>query len=296
MIIVNINGGLGNQMFQYALGKALSIEKKTELKLYVKEVTDKGNHNGFELKNIFNISATIATIKDQKIILGIRHQHKIIKLLRSRRLGFLRGGHYIVESQFHYDKQIKKIHNNVFLRGFWQSEKYFLNFRDEILQEFSYKSKFSKKNLETEKIIQEKTSVSIHIRRGDYISNSAASKTFAKLGISYYQDAINELNLDISNTLLVFFSDDINWVKINIIKQLPNGYQTIIIDNNKGNESYNDMRLMSLCNHNIIANSSFSWWGAWLNKNSRKQIIAPKKWFLDDTNTCDLCPDNWIKI
>jgi hypothetical protein len=185
---------------------------------------------------------------------------------------------------------------NVFLRGFWQSEKYFLDCREEILKEFSFKNKFSDENLKIAKKIQEKSSVAIHVRRGDYISNPGASKTFVSLEVQYYQKAIEKLDIDIPHALLVFFSDDISWVKKNIINRLLSNYEYIIVDNNKGDESYNDMRLMSLCDHNIIANSSFSWWGAWLNQNPRKQIIAPKKWFLIDKNTNDLYPNNWIKI
>lgn len=296
MIIVNINGGLGNQMSQYALGKALSIEKKTELKLYVKEVTEKNNHNGFELQNVFNITSEVATDAERKLVLGIRHTHKLIKLLRSKKLNFLRGKHYIVEQSSNYDKNIKNIPKSVFLRGFWRSEKYFLDHREEILKKFSFKNKFSNENLKIAKKIQEKTSVAIHIRRGDYISNPSTSKTFVSLDFQYYQKAIEKLDLDKSRTLLVFFSDDIDWVKSNIINQLLSDYQCITIDNNKGDESYNDMHLMSLCNHNIIANSSFSWWGAWLNTNPDKVVIAPKKWSSISNNTNDLIPKKWLKV
>ena len=296
MIIVNINGGLGNQMFQYALGKALSITNKTELKLYVKEVVDKNDHNGLELANVFNITSGVVTDTERRLVLGARYTHKFIKLLRSKKLNFLRGKHYIVEQSFNYDKNIKNMTENVFLRGFWQSEKYFLDYREEILKEFSFKNKFSDENLKITKKIQEKSSVAIHVRRGDYISNPGASKTFVSLDVQYYQKAIEKLDIDIPHALLVFFSDDISWVKKNIINRLLSNYEYIIVDNNKGDESYNDMRLMSLCDHNIIANSSFSWWGAWLNQNPRKQIIAPKKWFLIDKNTDDLYPNNWIKI
>jgi hypothetical protein len=296
MIIVNINGGLGNQMFQYALGKALSITNKTELKLYVKEVVDRNDHNGLELENVFNITSGVVTDTERRLVLGARYTHKFIKLLRSKKLNFLRGKYYIVEQSFNYDKNIKNMTENVFLRGFWQSEKYFLDYREEILKEFSFKNKFSDENLKIAKKIQEKSSVAIHVRRGDYISNPGASKTFVSLDVQYYQKAIEKLDIDIPHALLVFFSDDISWVKKNIINRLLSNYEYIIVDNNKGDESYNDMRLMSLCDHNIIANSSFSWWGAWLNQNPRKQIIAPKKWFLIDKNTDDLYPNNWIKI
>jgi len=228
--------------------------------------------------------------------MGIRHTHKVIKLLRSRKLNFLRGDHYIVEQFFNYDKSIKKIPENVFLRGFWQSEKYFLGHRKAILEEFSFKNSFSDENMKIATRIQETTSISIHVRRGDYVSNPGACKTFASLNIDYYQQAIRKINVNATNMLLVFFSDDIDWVKKNIIGQLPNSYQYVIVNINKRSESYNDMHLMSLCKHNIIANSSFSWWGAWLNQNPEKKVVAPKRWFLIDKNTIDLYPKDWIKI
>ena len=115
MIIVNVNGGLGNQMFQYALGRALSISKKIELRLYVKEVVDRNDHNGFELDNVFNIKASIATNKERKLVLGSRSSHKLIKLLRSKKLDFLRGDKYIVEKSFIYQGNIFDISDNIFV-------------------------------------------------------------------------------------------------------------------------------------------------------------------------------------
>ena len=296
MIIVNINGGLGNQMFQYALGKALSIEKNTDLTLYIKEVSDRNDHNGFELHNVFNTTSTVATDTERKLVLGMGHSHNLIKLLRSKKLGFLRGKHYIVENNFHYDKQIEDITKCVFLRGFWQSEKYFSAHRQAILKEFSFKNKLSDKNLKAAKKIQETISISIHVRRGDYISNPGVNKTFASLNAEYYQKALKKLNIDPIKSLLVFFSDDTDWVKKNIINQLSKDYQHMIVSHNIGSESHNDMRLMSLCSHNIIANSSFSWWGAWLNRTPGRKVIAPKNWFLTDKSTVNLYPNDWIKI
>jgi len=296
MIIVNINGGLGNQMFQYALGKALSIKKNTDLTLYTKEVSDRNDHNGFELHNVFNTTSAVATDTERKSVLGMRYSHNIIKLLRSKKIGFLRGKHYIVENHFHYDKQIEDITKCVFLRGFWQSEKYFSAHRQAILKEFSFKNKLSDKNLKAAKKIQETISISIHVRRGDYISNPGVNKTFASLNAEYYQKALKKLNIDPIKSLLVFFSDDTDWVEKNIINQLSNDYKHMLVNHNIGSESYNDMRLMSLCSHNIIANSSFSWWGAWLNRTPGRKVIAPKNWFLTDKSTVNLYPNDWIKI
>jgi hypothetical protein len=281
-------------MFQYALGKALSISKKTELRLYVKEVIDRDDHNGFELDNVFNIKANVATNKERKLVLGSRSPHKLIKLLRSKKIDFLRGDKYIVEKYFNYQSDVFDISDNIFIRGFWQSEKYFLEYRNTILQEFSFKSKLSEKNLATKKIIQSGTSVSIHVRRGDYISNPSANKVHGVLNENYYKRAIDKLDID--GALFVFFSDDANWVKNHLAPIILNGDNFIVVDHNHASESYNDMRLMSLCKHNIIANSSFSWWGAWLNTNPNKIVIAPKNWFSIEKNTSDLIPQSWVQV
>ena len=294
MIIAHIIGGLGNQMFQYALGRALSISKKIELRLYVKEVVDRNDHNGFELDNVFNIKASIATNKERKLVLGSRSSHKLIKLLRSKKLDFLRGDKYIVEKSFNYQSDIFDIVDDIFIRGFWQSEKYFSKYRDAILKGLTFKTKFNEKNLATKKRIQSCTSVSIHVRRGDYISNPSANKVHGVLDENYYKRAIDKLDID--GALFVFFSDDANWVKNHLAPIILNGDNFIVVDHNHANESYNDMRLMSLCKHNIIANSSFSWWGAWLNTNPNKIIIAPKNWFSIDKNTSDLIPQSWIQV
>jgi hypothetical protein len=206
----------------------------------------------------------------------------------------LRGDKYIVEKYFNYQSDVFDISDNIFIRGFWQSEKYFLEYRNTILQEFSFKSKLSEKNLATKKRIQSCTSVSIHVRRGDYISNPSANKVHGVLDENYYKRAIDKLDID--GALFVFFSDDANWVKNHLAPIILNSDNFIVVDHNHASESYNDMRLMSLCKHNIIANSSFSWWGAWLNTNPNKIIIAPKNWFSIDKDTNDLIPKSWIQV
>ncbi len=294
MIIVNMNGGLGNQMFQYALGMALSISKETALRLYIKEVQNRGDHNGFELDNVFSISASIATAKDRRQVLGFRYSHRLIKLLCLKNIRILKSSRYISEKSFNYQHNIFNTGNNIFIYGFWQSEQYFSNYRDAILKEFTFAQPFNEENLALKKTIQSCLSVSIHVRRGDYISNPVTNKFHGALSADYYQKAIDKLKLD--NVLFVFFSDDSDWVKHHLALTILNDGNFIVVDCNSAGDSANDMRLMSLCQHNIIANSSFSWWGAWLNTNPGKIVIAPKNWFVADMDTSDLIPDNWIQI
>ena len=174
--------------------------------------------------------------------------------------------------------------------GYWQSEKFFKDISDEIRKDFSFPKFTSEKNLEILKLIKSYNSVSIHIRRGDYLQN----RGFNGLApLEYYQKAIEYIKNKIENPHFFIFSNDIEWCRKNL--SIENSYY---IDWNRGEESYRDMQLMSLCKHNIIPNSTFSWWGAWLNKNPNKIVIAPEKWFNDCVNIdySNIVPETWIKI
>ena len=139
-------------------------------------------------------------------------------------------------------------------------------------------------------------SVSVHVRRGDYVLDKNTQEFHGVCGVDYYLDAIKLIASKMDDLLLVFFSDDTEWA-IEEFKNLP--YSLIFIDHNKGENSWKDMFLMSNCKHNIIANSSFSWWAAYLNQNQNKMVIAPKQWFADPTKnseTSDLIPESWIRL
>ncbi len=293
MIIVNLAGGLGNQMFQYALGKAISLEKNTELLLHIKD-TQNNQHNGYELKDVFGIQARIARQSDLKKVLGVRANPWIMRRMRSKH--WLRGNCYFLEPHFHYTHSVFNIPDNTFIKGYWQSEKYFLKFKDEILRYFSFNNKnLSKENKNIIKEIKSHTSVSIHVRRGDYLSVKA-HRVHGTMGVDYYKKAVSRFKTQLDHILYVLFTDDIGWVK-NSFPSILGGGNYIIVDNNHGAQSYHDMMLMSLCKHNIIANSSFSWWGSYLNKNPNKKVIAPEKWLSAvDKNTSDLFPDSWISL
>ena len=293
MIIVNLNGGLGNQMFQYALGRSLSIEKNTELLIHTQEAQSDDTHNGFELARVFGVKAKVACDKDLSKVLGVRSSAWLMKKLRSRKLGSLRGNHYIVEPHFNYYGEVFNAPCNSFIRGFWQSEQYFLNVRETILQEFVFENEMSNNNLNAAEIIKQHISISIHVRRGNYVSNPKVSKVHGVMPIEYYKKAIAHINNEVQNAFFILFSDDSDWVKNHLAKNLLPNDNYIVIDHNKGDGSYNDMRLMSLCSHNIIANSSFSWWGAWLNQHKEKIVIAPENWFSTNKNTKDLYPKSW---
>ena len=302
MIITKLKGGLGNQMFQYAIGRNLSIIHNTQLKLdtsfFQERLTKPNFAKRYYNLNIFNIVENFASkdeieeFKKYEKIGGYRKFfHDILKADETK---------YIKEKQCSFDKNILRASDNIYLDGYWQSEKYFStqsadilsnkeNIENLIRQEFTLKNEFQIKNIDLTRKIKNSNSISIHIRRGDY-TDSKTKKSIGLCPVKYYHQAITEIINKVKNPIFFIFSDDIKWSKNNLQINLP----ATFID---GNKNYEDLILMSMCKHNIIANSSFSWWGAWLNQNPNKIVIAPKKWFVKTTlDTKDLIPNAWIRI
>lgn len=295
MIIVKLMGGLGNQMFQYAFGKALALKNKTELKLDVSALGDTltpGTHTirYFQL-DLYNINAVIASKEDL-----IKYQKgKIGKLLNMFLfyLPFKIQNLYIREPFFHFFKKALNVPSNSYMDGYWQSEKYFNTIREELIKEFTPAGSLSAETMRLAEKIRVTQSVSIHVRRGDYIADPLNIKRFEVCNESYYKQAMNTITGKVADPSFFIFSDEPEWFKKNIQTTFPVEYVT----HNTGLSSYEDMYLMSLCKHNIIANSSFSWWAAWLNKNKAKIVIAPKTWFKDNSQNCkDLLPETWMKL
>lgn len=297
-------GGLGNQMFQYALGRHLSIKNEVELKLdnsFLLENIPNITKRDYEL-GIFNIKENFATAEEIKYFKKFGHKAGHINLLFN--MGYLplpynffvaNWRKYASERHFHFDPEVLKLSSHVYLEGWWNSEKYFKDIRNTILHDFTIMILPSPKNKESAQEIKKVNSVSLHIRRGDYVTNKSTSDYLGALDIDYYRQAIKIIEDRVKNTHFFVFSDDIEWAKEN----LPLDRNVTFVDWNNGNTAYEDLRLMSLCKHNIIANSSFSWWGAWLNKNKEKIVIAPERWFKnakESVNTKDLIPSSWIKI
>lgn len=292
MIISNLIGGLGNQMFQYAAGRAHSLERDLPLRLDITGFANYGLHQGFELLRIFNCTADIADQTDMVNILGWQLLPGIRKIVsRPSMLAFRHKG-FIVEPHFHYWYGIKNIPSDCYLSGYWQSEKYFFDAAEQIRKDFSFRLPLDHANSELAKQIGQTCSVSLHVRRGDYVQNSNTAATYELCSLDYYNASIRHVAQRVINPHFFIFSDDITWAKSNLRIDYPSYY----VEHNHGAGSYNDMRLMSLCKHNIIANSSFSWWGAWLNPSFEKIVIAPRRWFANETNTQDLIPQTWVKL
>jgi hypothetical protein len=185
--------------------------------------------------------------------------------------------------------------NDCYLYGFWQSEKYFGEYANDIRSFFVGSNLF---NNENKKVIDQindpnQIPVSIHIRRGDMVHNPDVKKIHGYCTLEYYLNAANTMMQKFENVRFFVFSDEPEWCKENF---KPNA-EIVIVDHNQGLDSFNDIRLMAQCHHHIIPNSSFSWWGAWLNSSENKVVIAPKQWFaINDKDTKDLIPSNWIRL
>ena len=285
MIAIKLQGGLGNQMFQYAAGLSAAHNLKTNLKIdlsWFDNLNELDTPRFYELDN-FSLKQDLISLNQYYFV-----NDPINKRLLS--IGKVRLNYY-KEPHFEYDNNFKKIKNDTYLEGYFQTEQYFKNIRLEILKSFSIKNEPSIKSKEIINLAHKNESVSLHVRRGDYVTNKNASKFHGLMGEEYYKKAISIINKKIKNPKYFIFSDEIDWVKKNF--DLPKG--SIFVTHNKS--GIKDMRIMIECKHNIIANSSFSWWGAWLGKNSDKKVIAPKLWFLDNkTDTSDIIPSRWQKI
>ena len=270
MIIIKCVGGLGNQMFLYALYKNF-IKKNIEVYFDINDYKNYNLHNGYELDSIFNLKIKYAENEDVER-LKVNKKQYIKKFIRRINPDLI--SHKILHPYL-YNEEIFSL-NNAYLEGYGQNIKYIKFVEKELREDFQYEvdslDNINKKYIE--KIKKDKNSVSIHIRRGDYIDNDEAYKIYG--GIcekEYFYEAVKKIKEKIENPNFYVFSNDIDWVKRNL--KLNNA---TYINHNNGTDSYKDLILMSNCKHNIIANSTFSWWGAWLNSNIDKTVIMPNMW------------------
>ena len=292
MIIAELRGGLGNQMFQYACGRSKAIQLKTEIKVDTRTLEQSVDDNNltareFEL-NIFKAKINIANKKELELFSPTTILLKIwYRWLKSYR--------YYVENSFKYDNFFEASKGNILICGYWQTEKYFLNYLNVIREDFTFILPKNNQTLALEERIHQSNAVSIHVRRGDYVSLQSANNFHGLADLQYYKKAILAVEKHITNPMYFVFSDDTQWVKENLLKERKD---MIVVEHNYGKDSWQDMYLMSRCKHNIIANSSFSWWGAWLNTNIQKIVIAPKQWFAGEENnqTYDLIPPAWKRL
>lgn len=288
MIIVKLKGGLGNQMFQYATGLAVASLCSEEIKLDVTGYDDPRYVNANTPRQYrmfpFILSAGIVTsneIKMYKYPFGIFSKairFIVLRVLKRRYLD--------------YDPSFFRKKNN-YIEGYFQSEKNFIKIKDKVIKEFTLSKEFESDVFLLEKNkIERIKSVSVHIRRGDYVSDQKTNIAHGLCSNEYYEKAINLIKTKVELPVFYFFSDDIEWVK----KEFGEHADFKYVSNPKL-EDYEELMLMSSCAHNIIANSSFSWWGAYLNQNPSKIVIAPKKWVNKEPDPHpNIVPEGWLRI
>lgn len=277
-------------MFQYALGRHLSVRNKLPLKMDVSFLA-RANRPFTCRLTALNIDGSVATAAEVARVKG----GGFVKRLLARFPGFSPySDRYVSENGLPFQESILEIKGSVYLDGYWGSENYFVAITDLLMAEFAVKSPLEGKNKETARLISTANSVSLHVRRGDYVSDPGAAKVLGTCPLDYYAKAVELICSKVSDPHFFVFSDDPAWVRENIrIARHAVTYVT----HNDGEHEYEDLRLMALCRHNITANSSFSWWGAWLNRNPDKLVLAPAKWFADPSlDSASVTPAAWIRM
>lgn len=294
MVISHILGGIGNQMFQYAAGRALAVHSGQPHRIDLSSFSSYQLHNGYELSRVFNLKTEAAEPILIRDLLGWRAHQFAMRLLRRPQMAGFRGSRLIVEPHFNFWPEFFKLKGDCYLFGYWQSDRYFKFIENVIRDDFVFRVPLEGENAELGLGLRDSRiqSVSLHVRRGDYLSDAKTSHIMNVCDPAYYYRAIQYIADRLESPVFYIFSDDIAWVKENIRIEYP----CVYIDHNHGTESYRDMQLMSMCQHHIVANSSFSWWGAWLNKNTKKIVVSPKNWFRNGMNDADLIPENWQRL
>jgi hypothetical protein len=293
VIITNLIGGLGNQLFQYATGLAVARHTGAELRVAVDMFEDYRLHQGFELARVFNLDIREASASEMRDCLGPFRSKRARRLIARFLPGVWYEGHLVVQPTIRYWPGILDVGPNAYLHGYWQSERFFDAVVTELRSALSFRFPLEGENAKFAMRMQSCNSVAVHVRRGDYLSNPKNKALFADCSPKYYLDAV-KLVLDSQPDAHFFiFSDDPAWAKELLVPLTAN---IEVIEHNRGADSYNDLRLMSLSRHIIIGNSTFSWWGAWLQEREDKIIIAPKRWLRSPRLDIDIIPQRWIRI
>ena len=300
LVVSKLIGGLGNQMFQYAAGRAVAKRMNCALALDTHRLLDHSDTTitlrNYELRIFSGLAATIVDSRVAKTL--VRYQTKPVfrAINKARKILGLRPDYVELGEggTFHYNAMVAHYQAPaalVYLDGYWQNQRYFEAIAPQLRQELTFPAFAAGPNLEASQRIAAAGSraISVHIRRGDYLQ-------FADHGlcsVTYYEQALALMMANVPDQQFFVFSDDLAWVKSNI--PLPLG--AIFIDWNQGVSSYHDLHLMSQCRHHIIANSSFSWWGAWLNNHPNKLVISPRNWMGNPAVSADrVVPESWHKL
>lgn len=285
-ITSRLHGGLGNQMFQYAVGRAIALRTQSDLLLDLRYF-DGEVPFGFGLPHFHAVwrAASRSELpphhKNQPLRYGIWRALKLKpRLVREKGLG--------------YFERISEVKAGSYLHGYWQSERYFADVADTIRSDLTVRTPPSKDNAAMLERIGSGPSISLHVRRGDYAKDPAVLAAHGLCSPDYYAKAVDALlGRMAGNPVIYIFSDDPDWAEENLAFEAP----IVVMRGNDSTTSHEDLRLMSACDHHVIANSSFSWWGAWLNPSPDKIVVAPRQWFAHpQMKNPDICPQDWLRL
>jgi hypothetical protein len=294
LVVTRLIGGLGNQMFQYATGRALALRREADLRLDVTGFAAIGirARRRYELDS-FSIHGRVASDED------IARFGRAGRPLFGRVLRWLRPGKaddtwpIYREPHFQFDPVVPELPAPIYLDGYWQTERYFSDIARVLRQEFTAREPPDRENEALAAAIDAANAVSLHVRRGDYVDDPTTHRYHGVCSPDYYQRAVDHICGRAGVPHLFVFSDDQQWTRANLRFVVP----TTFVGANSPDCGYRDMLMMARCRHHIIANSSFSWWGAWLNPSPDKIVVAPQQWFGASSNdTRDLIPPGWVRL
>ncbi len=289
MIIVKAQGGLGNQMFQYAFGRALSVTHDIPLAIDTSLFVDYPFHSyGLDRYALHATTLTVAEARRyarMKPRIGRRHFLHNFFFSDPRR--------YIVERHLPYDESMVVRREHAYYDGYWQTERYFSSIAEIIRDEFTLRGDIDPKTLALRAEMSTHASVSLHVRRGVFANHPVFSKVHGSRGPEYFDRALAYIGERVPNPHIYVFTDDRPWAREHIRPQFPTTY----VEHTSAETPHEDILLMSSCAHHILANSTFSWWGAWLNPSPSKIVIGPVKWFEQDKfDTSDILPPTWVRL
>ena len=291
MVIVRLDGGLGNQLFQYAMGRSVAGRHGTTLRLDIERLK-RSSLRSYSLHR-FKIAAELATQHERTKVSGQgRGWRSVVRILQHRKPYFKRAT-VLEKQQFRYDPNLEELQHDVYLVGYWQNPRYFQGIRELLRDELRLKQPLRHPSIDLLEHIQSTRAISLHVRRGDYASDGHIRKIYGICSQAYYARAVAKISQLMPAPHFFVFSDDPDWVRQNLVLDFPTTY---VNHNAEGNE-HEDFWLMSQCKHHIIANSTFSWWAAWLHDDGHKVVIAPSRWLAVDTyDTGDLIPAHWRQL
>jgi len=293
MVIVRLKGGLGNQMFQYAAARRMALAHNVPLKLDISWFA-LWPDRAYAL-HALGIQEAFATPDELRQITGppAKGVARVLFRLR-RRFGIAYEWRLIHERTLSpFDPRVLKAPPRVYLDGYWQSEKYFSDVADTIRREFTIASQPDARTRAIADHIATTESVSVHVRRGDYVADPRASWARSVCTPDYYRRCVARLAERLASPHLFLFSDDPRWVAANLRFDHP----VTLVSESAPHTEHSELRLMSACRHHIIANSSFSWWGAWLNPRPDKLVLAPRRWMNDPrVDDRDVLPPAWVRV